>query len=107
MKIRTLSRLCVLAALPLLSAGCAPSLSGGAWGPGLHLGVGLGSSPRLSIGPATCLLQGTSAATHSASAAATAGALRQQAAHIQARHSLGARSVASMESWKRLASGGC
>lgn len=108
MKIRNLARLSMLAALPLLYAGCAPSLGAGAWGPGLHLGVGIGWSPRLSINPAGCILQGASAAGHSTSAAATAGALRQQAAQIQARHSLGARSAAgSVESWKRLASGGC
>lgn len=108
MDLRRLARVSLVVAVPLMATGCAPSLSGSSFGPGLHLGLNLGKAPSLSISPATCLLLGSATGNSSASAAAAAGAMRQQAAQIQAQHSLGANSpTARLESSRRLASGGC
>lgn len=108
MSFRKIGRLSLLLASPLLAGGCAPGYGGASFGPGVHLGLNPGGAPGLTARPATCLLQGSSNVMPGAGPAAAAGALRQQAAQLQAKHMLGARSpVARMESWKRLASGSC
>lgn len=108
MGLRKIGRLSLLLAAPLLAAGCAPAFGGASFGPGIHLGLSLGGAPGLIARPATCLLQGSANVMPGAGPAAAAGAMRQQAAQLQAKHTLGAKSpVARMESWKSLASGGC
>jgi hypothetical protein len=108
MNLRRITRIALLLATPLLAGGCAASFGGTSFGPGLHLGLDLGRAPGLTARPATCLLQGSANGMSGAGPAATAGAMKQKAAQLQARYMLGASSPAArMESWKHLASGGC
>ena len=86
---------------------CAPvSISGGP-----SLGASLGSGVRLNLSSASCFLTGSQtpdAVLGRASGAAIAFARMQQIAAVQSRFSLASGDPrAQMESWKRLAGGGC
>jgi hypothetical protein len=103
---RTVSKLlrfCALGSAVAL-AGCASSWGG----PGVQVGIGAGPSPSFNLGTSSCSLIGSQTPIGPTASTQLFAFAKQEIRAAQARSSLGAGTPqARMESWKRIAAGGC